>query len=687
MTADKHRWQTHLLLLLAYTVLAIALTWPTAVHFTTHLPGDGSDDPSTAWNYWWLKYSLLNEPQNPLYTDRMFYPLGLNLAFYTLAPLNGVLAMPLLLDFGVVAASNLHVGFSLVLGGYGVFLLTRWLLHTAFAADDRAARRSAALAGVFYAFASSKLFYVSLGQYTMASTHWIPFAVLFFLKMHRRPADLRWPALCALFTVMQAWSEMIYASFLVIFMGIYTLYRLLADPRRRVLRPPFLRGAFLLAMLFTVGIAPILAAMFADLRAGEDFLVVRGGFADVFSADVLGFFIPTMRHPLLGGLITRTGITAYDKTQHIYLGYTLLALASVGFIAHRRRAEARFWLAASLLFALLCLGPVIHINGVATGVPGPFVLLQHIPILKGNRYPSRYSVMLMLSLAPLAALGLTRLLRTRPAPLLAVAVAALFLFEHLSIPLPQSDMTPPPAYRAIAAEPGDFAVLDIPFAWRNGFRITGAFTPGFMFGQFYQTVHQKRLLHGNTSRNPEFKFQYFTDAPVIRTLRILETGHDLPPAAWETDRPIAPAVLRFFDIRYIVVRPEPPGYLNDPQATLPYIEAVLPVEKVREDPGLILYRVRLPSLPERVDALADSPLRSLYFGEGWGLPGETIVAQRKTARLFVPLDGEAQTLHLTVRAWPGNAPASMRVALNGWQSAAVSLSGAWQKVTVKIPAR
>ncbi|MBI1882265.1 MAG: hypothetical protein HYR94_29180, partial [Chloroflexi bacterium] len=118
-------------LLLAYLVLAIILTWPTITHLATHLPGDGGDDPAIAWNLWWVKYALLNAGQNPFQTDFMFYPLGINLAFYTLTVLNAATALPLTLNFGVVTASNLHMLFTFVTGGYGAFLLARYVLTTA----------------------------------------------------------------------------------------------------------------------------------------------------------------------------------------------------------------------------------------------------------------------------------------------------------------------------------------------------------------------------------------------------------------------------------------------------------------------------------------------------------------------------------------------------------------------------
>ncbi len=725
-------WKKHLVILLVYLTLAILLTWPTAALLGTHLPGDGGDDPAIAWNLWWVKYSLLNQPQNPLFSNFMFYPLGINLAFYTLTTLNALTALPLLLNFGAATASNLHLWFSFTLGGYGVFLLTRYLKQ-----GEGGTRRqrdsnlplspsppllvslSPFFAGLIYAFASSKLFYVSLGQFNIASTHWIPFAVLFFIKAMRQPNNWRWAALSALFLTMQAWTEITYASFLLIFMALYwiynfgfTIYNLQFTSRQPLAvsgQQSAVSNSLLTIILFLLGISPVLAAMLPDMLREGDFLVVGGGFADAFSADLFGFFVPTMHHPLWGGLVAKTGIGNYDKGQHIYLGYTLLALASLGLWTNRRGRMVWFWFIASFIFGWLSLGPEIIFNGHNTHIPGPFTILQHLPFFKGNRYPSRYSVMLLLSLAPLATMGVgwagERVSRwaggqgrqgegahhslfTIHYSLFTILLIALFLFEHLSVPLPQSDMRPPDEYRLIAKDAGDFAVLDIPFAWRNGFRITGAYTTGFMFGQFYQTEHQKRMLQGNTSRNPEFKFQYFTEAPVLSSLRILETGHTLPPEQWEADKVIAADVLRFFNVKYIVVRPEEPGYLNNPATTIPYIEAVLPVEKLRQSPELTLYRVALPPLPNKV-TLLQSPLTPLYFGEGWGVPaGGQIIAQRKETRLLVPLNGKAQSARFTARLWPNSRVpfGQMWLTINGWKSRPVTLSQEWQDLTLNIPA-
>ncbi|MCB9077474.1 MAG: hypothetical protein H6631_07775 [Anaerolineaceae bacterium] len=703
--------------LIIYVLLALVLTWPTVSHLTAYLPGDGGDDPAIAWNVWWVKYALLNRGQSPFITNFMFYPIDINLAFYTLTVLNAVTALPLTLNLGVVAASNLHLFFSLAIGGYGGALLTRYVLVSALFGQPAAARRhfsgnsvliwlSSTIAGGFYTFASSKLFYVALGQFNIASSHWIPFAVLYILKTHHQPYRLQNPLLAGLFFTLQAWTELTYASFILVFMGLLWLYEgigFIVRPQTRWPLRIFVRNVVVMGLCFILGLVPILAYMLPDMLAEGDFLVEGSGFADTFSADLVGFFIPTMHHPLWGQLITQSSIQNFDKGQHIYLGGVLLGLLVVAIIECHRQSDLWFWVIATVVFALLALGPAITIDGHATSLTGPFVILQQLPFFKGNRYPSRYSVMLLLSLSVVASFALVWigqwLAHAAPGKSTAgvglLLIASLFLCEHLSLPLPQSDMRIPSFYQLIEPQPDPFTVLDIPFAWRNGFRITGALTTQFMFGQFYQTDHQQRLIQGNTSRNPEFKFQYFTQAPIINSLLALETGQSLSPDRFERDKAIASDVLNFFDIRYIVVRsyqyPRPDGSPISQAGVIPYIEQIMPVEKIYDEAGSRVYRVidaAEPAANLRIET--GSPLARLYFGEGWGLltPNQPITAQRRSVRLLLPFTSGVQ--HLTLRArLPDFDPDSSRtvtLVLNNWRSEPQSITSDWQDLTFTIPA-
>jgi hypothetical protein len=215
-------WKRHLLVVGLYSLLALVLTYPLALHFTTHVPGDGGDDPALAWNLWWVKYALLDLGTNPFHCDYMFHPIGINLAFYTLTVLNALLSIPLQGTLGLVPASNVVLLSSFVLGGYGTFLLVRHLLSEKHPSSSTF--YAPFMAGLVYAFSSSKLFYASLGQFNIASSQWIPFCVLFLLKMQKRPGRLRYPLLAALFLLFQAWAEMTYATFLIVFVVVLVGY-------------------------------------------------------------------------------------------------------------------------------------------------------------------------------------------------------------------------------------------------------------------------------------------------------------------------------------------------------------------------------------------------------------------------------------------------------------------------------
>ena len=127
------RMWRYVAVLAAYALLAVILTWPLIAHLTSHVPGDGRDDPPLVWNLWWVQYSLLDLHSSPLNTGYLFFPLGANLTFYTLTILNGVLSIPLQLAGSLVLANNLLLLSSYALAGFGMYLLALDVLPAALA--------------------------------------------------------------------------------------------------------------------------------------------------------------------------------------------------------------------------------------------------------------------------------------------------------------------------------------------------------------------------------------------------------------------------------------------------------------------------------------------------------------------------------------------------------------------------
>ncbi len=713
-----------------YTLAALLLTWPLVRHFTTHVPGDGIDDPSLAWNLWWIKVRLVDQLNLDIFhVDWMFHPIQINLGFYTLTPLNGLLSVPLQTAFNLVTASNILLLSSFVLGGFGVYLLTLQELNhsqlTIRHCNDQATpsqpgrscdcslpslgrvraglvvirtlHLAALFAGFLYAFASAKLFYVALGQFNIASSQWIPFGALYTLRLARSTnwRDCRRNAmLAAIFLIFQAWAELTYASFLLIFILFAFLWSLWENHASRITHHASRFLAFtLFALIFVLGIAPFLWAMAPDLLSEGDFFASGGGFADQYSADLAGYLLPTQHHPLLGHWVQDLAFP-HDKGQQIFIGYTALLLSVVGAVSLWRRTAARywgsFWIAATLLFWWLTLGAQARWLGTALPIPGPFALISQLPFFSGNRYPSRYSVMLLLGVAVLAGAGLAWLLRqgtqdtrretrdtrlgdtprrSRISYLVSCFLLLLFLCEHLSIPLPLSDFRVPAIYQRLAAQPGDFTVLELPTGWRNGARVMGKSDILIMMEQWYQTQHGKRRLGGNTSRNPAYKFQYFTNAPLLGDLIALmnaEAGADLAKneiarvvegnfaEIVARNQVLAPTVLAFLDVQYVTVHVE-----QATPALLRFIDEALPLTLVDEWQGpdwrgtpstIRLYRVAaVPSPVARSLDLAASS-SSLYLAEGWSnLPWQGFRYSTRpcaTLLLNLPSTSGQLTLHL-----------------------------------------
>jgi hypothetical protein len=179
-------------------------------------------------------------------------------------------------------------------------------------------------------------------------------------------------------------------------------------------------------------------------------------------------------------------------------------------------------------------------------------------------------------------------------------------------------------------------------------------------------------------------------------------------ATLKEDQALAPEVLRFLGVRYIVVHTL---QTDDPQVTpdrvIPYLEATMPVERFHEQGGIVAYRVTLPppadeitlrqpfdEAQDRAQGTAvdlDSELARLNRAEGWGRPtllGQGLSGyrwvQRREARLLVHLNGKAQRMWL--RAFCPAWDQELTVTFNGRRLGPVELEQGWGEYELEVPA-
>ncbi|MCB9140267.1 MAG: hypothetical protein H6642_18155 [Caldilineaceae bacterium] len=646
---------------------------------------------------------------------------------------------------------------------------------------------SALLAGLIYAFASNRAVYAALGHYDMVTTQWIPFYALMLLRtldgrlslaMRRKAA-----VLAGVFFAFNGLAEMITAVFLAIFTLIVLAdygARLRQEKRKQRLKVkdwnagdsgedsgtgrsqriarnaqspnlpisnpqspiPNLHSSlfnlFLLAVvaftLWSPALLPILTQFLAN-----DFALKGWGEAIPLSTDLLGWFTPTVLHPVFGGDLVaelrrvqlralELGVTGFRDLNTVFLGWTTAALALTGALVWGRRV--RIWIWTTILFGLFTLGPFLQINGryrfdldgVEATFPLPYALLHYIPLIKANRAPNRNSVLLMLALAVLAAYGARWIVgkvntRRQRASLdaqspslqpsifnlqsfLFLLLASLVLFEHLAIPAPLSDARIPAVYAEIAADPRPVSVMQVPLGWRNSFGVLGSERTQL---QYYQTAHGKPMLGGNISRAPDFKMEYFARIPYFTALTEIEFGNDVPEEMLTAARTQAGDLMYLYNTEYVLLFPpisQRFPYADHWGAAWSFVKETLPLEEEPfwTDAGIEAYRVVQPAGDDAFRLDLGTPGTYPYRGEGWDAAeadepyaASAIWATARESRLFVPLRNVDAGAEYVVRmqvhpfAYAGSSPQSVTLMVNGHVLESRDLVDEWQTVEWTAP--
>jgi hypothetical protein len=187
---------------------------------------------------------------------------------------------------------------------------------------------------------------------------------------------------------------------------------------------------------------------------------------------------------------------------------------------------SRFWLAVTLGFGLLALGPFIQFAGLNTYVPTPWTILRYAPLVGAARMPSRFAVVALLGFCVIFASALAALASRYPQRrrwILGTAAFAL-AFELLPVPRTLYSAEIPAVYRTIAADPRPIRVLELPFGIRDGLSSIGDFSAA---SQFYQTAHGKGLVGGYLSRISNRRAAFLRRRPVLNALVALSEKREL----------------------------------------------------------------------------------------------------------------------------------------------------------------
>ena len=396
-----------LLALLLYVALTLVLTYPLVTRFGSFVPGSNTwafDEYTFVYNQWWFKYALLDLGVNPLYSNYIWTPVGINFVLYTYTLFNAALSLPLQPFFSLAFTSNLIMILSTACSGFSMFLLLRYLLSEKVRAGRLSSKGlwwAAFVGGAVYAFAGNRFIYLALGHYDMVSTEWLPLFTLFLLKTLR---ERKWrnPVLAGLFAAFAMLCEMIYGVFLAILAIILMAFELW--PGKQAAHRDGRLTAWIGRLAVLGGVAcltyaPVLLSVLREMRKG--YILSGWGDALKLSADLLSFVTPTKLNPLFGNewvaelAAVKQGTAQFADVNTVVIGWAVLLLALLACITHWRTIKG--WAVAAGAFAVLTLGPLLQINGrylfdfdgLQTSFPLPFIILHYLPIAKGNRAPNR----------------------------------------------------------------------------------------------------------------------------------------------------------------------------------------------------------------------------------------------------------------------------------------------------------
>jgi hypothetical protein len=718
----------HILIITAYLGIAVLLTWPVAARLATHIPGEATwafDESTFIWNMWWFKFSILERGLSPLVSDFTFFPLGVNLTTYTFNLFNSALGLPLQLTGSLPVANNLVLLFSYVSSAYGMFLLSAYLLarHSPQTQQRELLYLAATAAGAVYAFSASRMMYVALGHYNFVTIQWFPFFTLFLLKtFHAGSRQTKHIILAGLFAALCIYAELTYSVFLL-FISVIIFF----DAWRR-------RAATIISLtsrLIAIGLVTLFITFPFILAVLPDFLdpaYAEPGWGEglKLSADLVGLVTLTPLHPLSGlewiselrAVID--GTSRFSDANTLFLGYGILVVAVIGYFAARKTTA--LWLWSVIIFTILSLGPLLTINGqnrfnldgLEVTFPLPFTLLHYIPILSANRVPNRFGIPLTLTLAVLVGYGMAWMLhksinltagarqgdKTKRGAvftlILAVVLLGVLLFDQYSVPLPTTNAKIPDVYHQIGTETDEFVVMQLPLGWRNSYGTLGAERTQL---QYYQAAHRRPMLGGNTSRNPSFKFDYFSNIPLFRAITEAELYRPVDDTTREQARLQAAELMTLYNIKYLVIHNPIPArkpYEDTYPATRQLALDLIPhqPEPVYQSPGVEAYAILQQELPNPLIIDFGTWPADPYRGQGWSANEEIFSATANwvtapEAEIFFPYRGSGNrevTVQIAPFSYPGMPSQAVTLLLNGKPvSESLPLAEGWQEVQAVLP--
>ena len=615
-----------LLVLLGYAVITLVLFLPLVLNISTSTlaPNLGQanvvlpnrDRYHFIWNWWWEGKALFSG-QSVLSTPLMFYPSGASLVLQTIDFVDGAIASLIATVTGYVVAYNIIILLSTILSGFAAFLLARHLTK-----DLTGSWFASFGAGLIFAYFPQHFSEATFGHPNVSSVEWLPLYLLGLLLTYEK-REYRYAIFTGVMMALLTLTDLQLLLMGAVITFLYLIYHLISTRFSNLIKFLLLTG-----VIAAVGLAlsspyliPAFQAVATSQRSAPPILQ-----AVVNAAKPAFYITPPPTSYLYGNLFApfySAGFSPYLGVVHggvsqweIFIGFSALALAAIGLSTSRDPRRLFLAVVAGIAF-IISLGPSSDPSQLSIQTPYTW-LYNNFKILDYLRAEARFSILIMLALALLAAFGISSVmkiassdrpgLRSHAPKILGVILLALILLEFAPVVTTGSVFTDP-AYNIIARDNSNFAVLELPVA------ITTA-----QIGLFEQTIYNRPMVDGKISQVSTVVPPYMYSQLFLRILAHPTIVSVTQAALHRLDQPynetqLAPIILTYYGIKYIVVHTSQlrPDQLNIDVQTL---NAGLG-PPVYRDSQVILYElphwVSMNSIMQTAQA---GPI--VLFGQGWG---------------------------------------------------------------------
>lgn len=426
LRARRHRYApagTYVLLGLGYLLVSLWLQRRVLADPSGLLIGHVTADADMfAWWLNWFPFAVTHG-ENPLVTDWMHWPYGLNALWNTAVPLLALALSPVTALAGSITAFNAGMVLGPVVSGLVMVLALGPYVRS----DGVRGRVARGVAGLLYAFSPFHLAHAVAGHLNLLWSVLPPVLLLLAHHLFARGPDggpgLRRPWLLGALTGLALVGQLVlYTQTLavgVIFLVLTAVVLALRFPRRVGPALPGLvrAGLACVGVVAALGAYPLYLVLAGPARP-------RSAIRDVHStgADLANVLVPTrMSAVRLAPDAAGEGLASHIGEQGGYIGPAMLALIVVAVLVIRSTA-LRVAAAVGALSWLCSLGTGVVLFDEQVPITLPWAMLAEVPLLSQIE-PVRIQVVTALCVAAVVGIWIDRM-PLAPAP---TGVAALLL--------------------------------------------------------------------------------------------------------------------------------------------------------------------------------------------------------------------------------------------------------------------